>query len=46
MPGTTSLMTWPDPAHITGAKVVLAGISDDDQLLCFSVALWNGKDRS
>ena len=22
----------------------LAGISDDKQLLCFSVALWNGKD--
>ena len=22
----------------------LAGISDDNQLLCFSVALWNGKD--
>ena len=22
----------------------LAGISDDRQLLCFSVALWNGKD--
>jgi hypothetical protein len=22
----------------------LAGISDDQQLLCFSVALWNGKD--
>ncbi|HEY6290220.1 MAG TPA: glucosidase [Terriglobia bacterium] len=22
----------------------LAGISDDEQLLCFSVALWNGKD--
>ena len=23
----------------------LAGLSDDQQLLCFSVALWNGKDR-
>src|SRR5258706_9385947 len=23
----------------------LAGISDDNQLLCFSVALWNGKDH-
>ncbi len=22
----------------------LAGISDDNELLCFSVALWNGKD--
>jgi hypothetical protein len=22
----------------------LAGISDDQQLLCFSLALWNGKD--
>ena len=22
----------------------LAGISDDKQLLCFSLALWNGKD--
>ena len=22
----------------------LAGISDDKQLLCFSVALWSGKD--
>jgi hypothetical protein len=23
----------------------LAGISDDQQLLCFSLALWNGKDH-
>jgi len=23
----------------------IAGLSDDKQLLCFAIALWNGKDR-
>ena len=31
-------------APIAGARTVWPGISDDQQLLCFAVALWNGRD--
>ena len=44
MPGTTSLMTRPDPAPITGARMAWPASAMHQQLLCFSVALWNGKD--
>ena len=42
--GTTSLMIRLGREPITGAQDGLAGISDDRQLLCWCVALWNGKD--
>jgi hypothetical protein len=44
MRGTTLLMIRRVPVLIIGAKTGLAGISDDRQLLCFVLALWNGKD--
>ncbi len=44
MPGTTSLMTRPDRAPITGVRMVSPASAMYSQLLCFSVALWNGKD--
>jgi hypothetical protein len=34
----------PACAPIAGAKTGLGGISDDGRLLCFALALWNGKD--
>ena len=42
-PGTISLTIRPARAYHWGEDG-LAGISDAEQLLCFSVALWNGKD--
>ena len=44
MPGTTSATTRPARAPIAGEKTASAGFCDDKQLLCFSLALWNGKD--
>ena len=44
MPGTTSLTTRPAPAPITGARTEWPASATMNQLLCFSVALWNGKD--
>ena len=44
MPGTISVMTRRVPAPITGARMAWPAFSDEKQLLCFSVALWNGKD--
>ncbi len=43
-PGTTSRTIRRGRAPIAGAKTALAGISDDQQRLCFALALWNGKD--
>jgi hypothetical protein len=43
-PGISFRTTMPVPAPTVGARDGLAGISDDRQQLCFSVALWNGKD--
>ena len=43
-PGTSSPTIMPARGRIAGAKTVLAGISDDQQQLCFALALWNGKD--
>ena len=44
MPGIIFLTIMPGQELIDGVKMVLAGISDDKQLLCFALALWNGKD--
>ena len=44
MRGTTSPTTRPARAPIAGARTGSAGISDDQQRLCFALALWNGKD--
>ena len=44
MPGTISPTTGPFPGVSLGVRDGLAGISDDKQLLCFALALWNGKD--
>ena len=43
MPGTTSLTTRRGRAYHWGEDG-LGGISDDHQVLCFALALWNGKD--
>ncbi|WP_338038098.1 MGH1-like glycoside hydrolase domain-containing protein [Neosynechococcus sphagnicola] len=37
-------MTSRDRGPIVGAKMAWGGISDDHQVLCFALALWNGKD--
>ena len=44
MRGTILPMIMPVHVPIDGAKMDLAGISDDKQLLCFALALWNGND--
>jgi hypothetical protein len=46
MRGTTSAMTMtrPDRSAYHWGEDGLAGISDDKQFLCFSLALWNNKD--
>ena len=44
MPGTTSPTTRPARAPITGARTASPAFSDDQQRLCFALALWNGKD--
>ena len=44
MLGTSLLTITPAPVPIGGARMVIAGISDDKQRLCFALALWNGKD--
>ena len=43
-PGTTSPTTRPAPAPTAGARTASAGICDDQQRLCFALALWNGRD--
>ncbi len=43
-PGNIFLMIMPVPAYTDGGKMVLAGICDEKQRLCFALALWNGKD--
>ena len=42
--GTTSPTTRPARAPTAGGRTVSPGISDDQQRLCFALALWNGKD--
>ena len=44
MLGTISVTIRHDPAHTNWGEDGLAGISDEKQLLCFSIALWNGND--
>ena len=44
MRGTISPTIRPARAPITGARTASPVISDDKQRLCFSLALWNGKD--
>ena len=44
MPGTTSLTTRPGRAPITGARMAWPASATTIRVLCFSVALWNGKD--
>ena len=43
-PGTTSPTIRRARAPITGARTASPGFSDDQQRLCFALALWNGKD--
>ena len=43
-PGTLSATTTPAAAPTAGARTASAGISDDQQILCFALALWNGRD--
>ena len=43
-PGTTSPTTSRAPGPTAGAKTASAGISDDQQRLCFALALWNERD--
>ena len=43
-PGTTSRTTRRARAPTGGARTALAGICDDKQRLCFSLALWNERD--
>src|SRR5262245_10354421 len=43
MPGTTSATIRRAPVRITGARTV-SGVSDENQHLCFALAVWNGKD--
>ena len=43
-PGISSPTIMPARAPIAGARTVSLGISDDQQRLCFALALWNGKD--
>ena len=45
MPGTTSATISRGRAPIRWGEDGLAGISDDQQRLCFAIALWNGKDQ-
>jgi hypothetical protein len=40
----TSVMTTPARGPIAGARTDSRGVSDERQRLCFSLALWNGKD--
>ena len=42
--GTTSVMTRLARGRTVWGEDGLAGISDDRQLLCFALALWNGSD--
>ena len=44
MPGTTSRTTSRALARTSWGEDGLAGISDDQQRLCFALALWNGRD--
>ena len=43
-PGISSPTIMPARAPIAGARTVSPGFSDDQQHLCFALALWNGKD--
>ena len=43
-PGRTSPTTRPARAPTAGARTASPGICDDDQRLCFALALWNGAD--
>ena len=43
-PGTPSHTTRRARAPTAGARTASPGISDDKQLLCFALALWNGHD--
>ena len=43
-PGITSLTIRRGLALIAGVRTVWRGISDDHQILCFALALWNGND--
>ncbi len=42
--GTTSPTTTRGPARTTGARTGWPVISDDEQRVCFAIALWNGRD--
>src|SRR5206468_7037731 len=42
--GTICLMITRGREHTAGMKTGIAGISDRHQLICFALALWNGKD--
>ena len=42
--GTTLRMTNLDQGHIVGAKMALAESRMINNILCFALALWNGKD--
>ena len=44
MPGIIFPMTRHVPGLYKWGEDGMAGISDDKQLLCFALALWNGKD--
>ncbi len=44
MRGTTLRMTRRGRGRIGGARMDLRVISDDHQVLCFALAMWNGKD--
>ena len=44
MPGTTSAMTRRAPARITGARTVWRDSPTTSSMLCFALALWNGRD--
>ena len=46
MPGIISPMIRRAAARIAGVRTASRGFCDDRQLLCLSLALWNGRTRS